>query len=119
MAAVAGRFCRPRAPGTGGGSSSPTVSEERAGRSGEASASRSPSPSPSASPADEAYTVAEDRAPRTRSAAAAFIRELAVRPDLFFEANDDGGAFLYRVTGGSARFAARWDDIGEEAGGET
>ncbi|MGY3200069.1 ABC transporter substrate-binding protein [Streptomyces sp. TE5632] len=47
-------------------------------------------------------------------------RRVAFDPDgHFFEPNDDGGAFLYRVTGGSARFVARWDDIGEEAGGET
>ncbi|MFE9923771.1 hypothetical protein ACFYQA_19975 [Streptomyces sp. NPDC005774] len=36
----------------------------------------------------------------------------------FFEPNDDAGAFLYRVTGRTARFVARWDDIGGETGGE-
>ncbi|MFJ4465995.1 hypothetical protein ACIP2X_00595 [Streptomyces sp. NPDC089424] len=41
------------------------------------------SPAPSASPADEPYTVAEDRAPRTRAEAVAFVRGLAVRPDYF------------------------------------
>ncbi|SDD90997.1 bifunctional serine/threonine-protein kinase/ABC transporter substrate-binding protein [Streptomyces prasinopilosus] len=47
-------------------------------------------------------------------------RRVAFDPDgHFFEANDDGGAFLYRVTGGSARFVARWDDIGGGTGGET
>ncbi|MFF0107318.1 bifunctional serine/threonine-protein kinase/ABC transporter substrate-binding protein [Streptomyces hirsutus] len=46
-------------------------------------------------------------------------RRVAFDPDgHFFEANDDAGAFLYRVTGGTARFVARWDDIGREAGGE-
>ncbi|WP_308310671.1 bifunctional serine/threonine-protein kinase/ABC transporter substrate-binding protein [Streptomyces sp. GbtcB6] len=34
--------------------------------------------------------------------------------DQFFEANDDGGAFLYRVTGGAARFVTRSDDIAED-----
>lgn len=33
----------------------------------------------------------------------------------FFDASTDGGAFLYRVTDGAARFVARADDIGREA----
>ncbi|MEU2599210.1 ABC transporter substrate-binding protein [Streptomyces hirsutus] len=46
-------------------------------------------------------------------------RRVAFDPDgHFFEANDDAGAFLYRVIGKTARFVARWDDIGREAGGE-
>ncbi|MER5842557.1 hypothetical protein [Streptomyces prasinus] len=32
---------------------------------------------------------------------------------------EDVGAFLHRVTGGSARFVARRDDMGEETGGDT
>ncbi|WP_406449231.1 hypothetical protein OH768_01665 [Streptomyces sp. NBC_01622] len=39
--------------------------------------------SPSASPANEPYTLAEDRAPKTRAEAVAFVRELTVRPDYF------------------------------------
>ncbi|MGW3413417.1 hypothetical protein [Streptomyces sp. NPDC000888] len=41
------------------------------------------SPSASASPVNEPYTLAEDRAPRTRAEAVAFVRELTVRPDYF------------------------------------
>ncbi|MEV0904452.1 hypothetical protein [Streptomyces hokutonensis] len=41
------------------------------------------SPSASASPANEPYTLAEDRAPKTRAEAVAFVRELTVRPDYF------------------------------------
>ncbi|MFI8306062.1 hypothetical protein ACIF80_21980 [Streptomyces sp. NPDC085927] len=72
--------------------------------------------------------MAEDRAPGTRSAAVVFLRELAVRPDFFgtgfrervpYESapaeNDDAGVLLHRVTGGTARFVARWDDLGREA----
>ncbi|GGW97979.1 hypothetical protein GCM10010297_19430 [Streptomyces malachitofuscus] len=33
----------------------------------------------------------------------------------FYDTDRDGGAFLYRVTGGAARFVARADDIGREA----
>ncbi|MGW2050479.1 protein kinase domain-containing protein [Streptomyces sp. NPDC001858] len=32
----------------------------------------------------------------------------------FFQVGDDGGGFLYRVTGGAARFVARSDDIGKQ-----
>ncbi|MFE9923770.1 hypothetical protein ACFYQA_19970 [Streptomyces sp. NPDC005774] len=67
----------------GGSSASPAASGERVGKGDGATANRPPSPSPSASPADETYTVAEDRAPRTRSAALAFVRELAVRSGFF------------------------------------
>ncbi|WP_406355050.1 hypothetical protein [Streptomyces sp. NBC_00658] len=41
------------------------------------------SPSASASPVNEPYTLAEDRAPRTRAEAVEFVRELTVRPDYF------------------------------------
>jgi len=41
------------------------------------------SPSASAPPVNEPYTLAEDRAPRTRAEAVAFVRELTVRPDYF------------------------------------
>ncbi len=41
------------------------------------------SPSASASPVNKPYTLAEDRAPRTRAEAVAFVRELTVRPDYF------------------------------------
>ncbi|MFI2511144.1 hypothetical protein [Streptomyces sp. NPDC018972] len=33
----------------------------------------------------------------------------------FYDATQDGGAFLYRVTDGAARFVARADDIGRKA----
>lgn len=44
-----------------------------------------PAPSPSTAPTaeDKAYTMAEDRAPKTRSAAVAFVRGLSTRPDNF------------------------------------
>ncbi|MEU9287688.1 bifunctional serine/threonine-protein kinase/ABC transporter substrate-binding protein [Streptomyces sp. NPDC048275] len=32
----------------------------------------------------------------------------------FFQSNDDGGGFLFRVTGGAARFVSRSDDIGKK-----
>lgn len=41
------------------------------------------SPSASASPVNEPYTLAQERAPRTRAEALAFVRELTVRPDYF------------------------------------
>jgi hypothetical protein len=41
------------------------------------------SPSASASPVNEPYTLAEDRAPRTRAEAVEFVRQLVVRPDYF------------------------------------
>jgi len=39
--------------------------------------------SPSASAENEPYTLAQDRAPRTRAEAVEFVRELTVRPDYF------------------------------------
>ncbi|SDD90937.1 hypothetical protein [Streptomyces prasinopilosus] len=92
--------------GAGAGSASPTTSAERSGEDGGATASRSPSPSPSVSPPDEPYTVAEDRAPATRSAAVAFVRGLAVRPDFF------GPGFRTRVPYESD--PAEWAVLGED-----
>ncbi|NNN29405.1 hypothetical protein HLK59_03355 [Streptomyces sp. S3(2020)] len=46
-------------------------------------ASASPSGSASASPVNEPYSLAENRAPRTRTEAVEFVRELTVRPDYF------------------------------------
>nr|WSY51810.1 hypothetical protein OG999_17870 [Streptomyces sp. NBC_00886] len=47
------------------------------------SSGASPSASASASPVNEPYSLAEDRAPRTRAEAVEFVRELNVRPDYF------------------------------------
>ncbi|MFF3564762.1 hypothetical protein ACFYXS_32460 [Streptomyces sp. NPDC002574] len=56
-----------------------TVSLPGASASGRSSGS----PSPSATPANEPLTLAESVAPKTRSAAADFVRGLTVRPDYF------------------------------------
>lgn len=50
---------------------------------GEPRKSPTASPSGSATPENEPYTLAEDRAPKTRAEAFAFVRELEVRPDYF------------------------------------
>ncbi|MDH6213438.1 hypothetical protein [Streptomyces pseudovenezuelae] len=50
---------------------------------GKASPSVSPPASSSAAPENEPYTLAEERAPKTREEAVAFVRGLAVRPDDF------------------------------------
>ncbi|MGW1777914.1 hypothetical protein ACWCQQ_02070 [Streptomyces sp. NPDC002143] len=68
---------------TGGAGGEPEA-EGTAKKSSTASPSAaSPSASPSPSPVSEPYTLAEDRAPRTRAEAVAFVRELDVRPDYF------------------------------------
>jgi len=57
--------------------------EPRAEGTPKKGADASPSVSDSASPENEPYTLAEDRAPRTRAEAVKFVRELTVRPDYF------------------------------------
>ncbi|MFD4601255.1 hypothetical protein ACFWPQ_24885 [Streptomyces sp. NPDC058464] len=54
-----------------------------AGGKTKGSPSASPSVSPSATDASEPYTLAEERAPKTRAEAVAFVRGLDVRPDYF------------------------------------
>lgn len=54
-----------------------------------------------------------------RRSSSGITRRVAFDPDgHFFEPNDAAGAFLYRVTGRTARFVALWDDIGRKTGGE-
>ncbi|MET9086067.1 hypothetical protein ABZX77_30035 [Streptomyces sp. NPDC004237] len=52
-------------------------------RKGSASPGASPGSGASAAASSEPYTLAEDRAPKTRAEAVAFVRGLAVRPDYF------------------------------------
>lgn len=63
------------------GCSSGSDDEPKARKTPEKSAGASPSAS--ASPVNEPYTLAQDRAPRTRAEAVEFVRELTVRPDYF------------------------------------
>ncbi|MFJ4621034.1 hypothetical protein [Streptomyces sp. NPDC088812] len=77
--------------------------------SASAGGKRSPSPSsPTASPSSSsgAYTLAENRAPRTRAEAVAFVRSLVVRPDYF-------GAG-YRRGEPYESDPARWAVLGED-----
>ncbi|MGW0710553.1 hypothetical protein ACWD4G_32125 [Streptomyces sp. NPDC002643] len=93
--------------GSGGGDEDQGDAGDRKGSAASASADASPeasaAPSSSPSPVDEPYTLAEDRAPRTRAEAVAFVRELEVRPDFFgpgyrkrdpFESDPDQWAVL-------------------------
>ncbi|MFF3943172.1 hypothetical protein [Streptomyces phaeofaciens] len=59
--------------------------DDEAGAEGKATGSPGASPSASAStaPESEPYTLAEERAPKTRAEAVAFARGLDVRPDYF------------------------------------
>ncbi|GGX56301.1 hypothetical protein [Streptomyces fructofermentans] len=71
---------------TGGTDDGPATGTERppSKRAGEGGGpAPSGSPSASAPGVGEPYTLAEDRAPRTRAEAVAFVRELPVRPDHF------------------------------------
>ncbi|MEV6174043.1 hypothetical protein AB0L99_38240 [Streptomyces sp. NPDC051954] len=65
------------------GCTSGSDSEAEAEGKSEGSPSASPSESSSANPVSEPYTVAEERAPKTRAEAVAFVRDLDVRPDSF------------------------------------
>ncbi|MGH1554955.1 hypothetical protein ACRAWF_32730 [Streptomyces sp. L7] len=59
------------------------VAGRATGRKRRGRRSKGSAASPSASPVDEPYSLAEDRAPSTRAEAVAFVRELTVRPDYF------------------------------------
>ncbi|WP_405976159.1 hypothetical protein OG496_52870 [Streptomyces sp. NBC_00988] len=63
------------------GCSSGSDDEPKAQKTPEKSAGASSSAS--ASPVNEPYSLAEDRAPRTRADAVTFVRDLIVRPDYF------------------------------------
>ncbi|MER6675136.1 hypothetical protein [Streptomyces sp. NPDC000983] len=80
MAAVAGTLLL---AGCTGGSDGDSPESGKDTTSSGASGGASPSPSAAAVPEDEPYTLAEDRAPRTRAEAVAFVRGLNVRPDHF------------------------------------
>lgn len=77
VAAVTGTLLLTGCTGGPGDDSDPKETSARP------TADASTGPSPSASPSDEPYTVADDRAPGTRAEAVAFVRGLAVRPDYF------------------------------------
>ncbi|MER6154386.1 hypothetical protein ABT147_02460 [Streptomyces sp. NPDC001868] len=66
----------------------------------------SPSPSASTTPVSGPYTLAEDRAPKTRAEAVTFVRDLDVRPDYF------GGGFRRREPYESD--PARWAVLGQD-----
>ncbi|MEU6518601.1 hypothetical protein [Streptomyces sp. NPDC046978] len=84
LAAVAGALLLAGCTsGTGGDSRSEATTGAKRTASGEAGPGPSSSVSASAAAEDEPYTMAEDRAPRTRSEAVAFVRGLSTRPDNF------------------------------------
>ncbi|MFE7836097.1 hypothetical protein ACFU53_08570 [Streptomyces sp. NPDC057474] len=58
-------------------------SDDEPDADGKPSRTATASPSLSTPPVSEPYTLAEDRAPRTRAEALAFVRDLDVRPDYF------------------------------------
>lgn len=76
------------------------------GASASPSARSSASPSPSSTPPNDPYTLAEGVAPKTRAAAAGFVRGLTVRPDYF------GSGYRPRVPyeTGPATWAVLGDD---------
>ncbi|MEV7990504.1 hypothetical protein AB0O67_00905 [Streptomyces sp. NPDC086077] len=100
MAAVTGTLLLAGCTSGADDASDPTETSERP------AADASTGPSPSASPSDEPYTVADDRAPRTRAEAVAFVRGLAVRPDYF------GAGFRKREPHESD--PAEWAVLGED-----
>ncbi|MBZ3905824.1 hypothetical protein [Streptomyces griseiscabiei] len=81
-------------------------SDARGEPGGTSAASPSTSPPSSPTPESEPYTLAEDRAPKTRADAVTFVRDLDVRPDYF------GSGFRGREPRESD--PARWAVLGQD-----